>query len=60
MNANYNFLPKPSTKDGIFSKIPELVISNKLKEQKRFTKFLGVLLDERLAITKSKNIQFNV
>ena len=60
MNTNYNFLPKPSTKDGIFSKIPELVISNKLIEQKRFTKFLGVLLDECLVITKSKNIQFNV
>ena len=60
MNANYNFLPKPSTKDGIFSKIPELVISNKLIEQKRFTKFLGFLLDECLVVTKSKNIQFNV
>ena len=44
--ANYALFHKPSTKYDIPLKIPELVISNKLIEQKRFIKFSGVILDE--------------
>ena len=37
---------KPSIKNRIALKIPELVINNKLIEQKRFMKLLGVILGE--------------
>ena len=37
---------KPSTKDDMLLKIPELVISTKLIKQKRYIKFLGVIVNE--------------
>ena len=44
--TDYTFFHKPSTKGEIPLKIPELVISDKLIERKRFIKYLDVILDE--------------
>ena len=44
--TNYTFFNKPSIKGNIILKITELVISNKVMKRKRFTKFLGVILEE--------------
>ena len=41
-----NIFNKPSTKDDISLKTSELVIINKLIEQKIFSTFLGISLDE--------------
>ena len=46
----YTPFHKPLTKDDIASKIPELVINNKLIEKKTFTKFWGVNLDEFISM----------
>ena len=43
---NYIFFHKPSTKDNIPLKIPELVINTKLIKRKRYIKFLGVMINE--------------
>ena len=42
----YIFFHKPSTKDNIPLKIPELVINTKLIKRKRYIKFLGVMINE--------------
>ena len=42
----YTLFHKPSTKDDIPLKIPELVIDTKLIKQKIYIKFLGVMIDE--------------
>ena len=44
--AIYTLFHKPSTKDDIPLKIPELVIGTKLIKRKRYIKFLGVMIDE--------------
>ena len=44
--TNYMLFHKPSTKDDMLLKIPELVISTKLIKQKRYIKFLGVIVNE--------------
>ena len=44
--TNYTLFYKPVTKDDIPFKIPELTINNKLIEQWKLIKFLGVTLDE--------------
>ena len=44
--TNYIFFHKPSTKDNISLKIPELVINTKLIKRKRYIKFLGVMINE--------------
>ena len=47
--TNYTLFHRPSTKDDIPVKTPEVVISNKLIEQKRLIKVLGVNLDESIS-----------
>ena len=44
--TNYTLFHKPSTKEDIPLKIPELVIGTKLIKRKRYIKFLGVTTDE--------------
>ena len=44
--SNYTLFHKPSNKDVIPLKIPELVIGTKLIKRKRYIKFLRVMIDE--------------
>ena len=44
--TNYTLFHKPSTKDDVPLKIPELVIGTKLIKRKRYIKFLGAMIDE--------------
>ena len=44
--TNYTLFHKPSTKDDVPLKIPELVIGTKLIKRKRYIKFLGVMIGE--------------
>ena len=45
-NNNNTLFHKPSTKDNIPLKIPELVIGTRLIKRKRYIKFLGFMIDE--------------
>ena len=44
--TNYTLFHKPSTKDNIPLKLPELVMGTKLIKRKRYIKFLRVMIDE--------------
>ena len=63
--SNYTLFHKPSNKDVIPLKIPELVIGTKLIKRKRDIKFLGVMTDECITWkyhirTVENNIEKNI